>query len=205
MPLSSGMISNNILAQFNAKRLTGKNNRDITNGLGMAVYMFLTTPNLVSCSMSGTVGPVGNLMSITTLGVVPNAMSSLMNAQAKKNKLTGRNMPDICSAAATGIATSMASLMLSGTTAGLAVGAGTGSFSKASDKIMANILYSQEMSKFMRGRNIRDIVNSLASGFVSHIKNSAKITLTATGAIAPVAPAGPVATSSIPAVFSKIS
>lgn len=205
MALSSGDIANNIYGQFSRSRITGRNNIDLANAVGMAVFMFLTTPNIVSCTMSGTVGPVGSIMNIITLGIVPTAMSGLMMDQASIKKLTGSSLSTIFSAAATGLAISIPKLTLSGTCAGLAVGAGTGSFSYAVTQTMANILLSQEVSKYLKGRNNIDLANCIAFGFVNHIKQSAKITVTATGAIAPVAPAGPIATSGVPSVFTKIS
>ena len=205
MALSSSLIANNIYTQFSSRQITGRNARDLANAVGMATYMFVTTPNIVSCTLSGTVGPVGTIMSIVTLGIVPTAMSGLMMDQATAKKLTGRSLSTIFGAAATGLTISLTSLTLSGTSAGLAVGAGTGSFSYAVNKTMANILASQEVSKYLKGRNNVDLANCIAFGFVNHIKQSAKITVTATGAIAPVAPAGPIATANIPSVFTKIS
>jgi hypothetical protein len=205
MALSSSLIANNIYTQFSARQITGRNARDLANAVGMATYMFITTPNIVSCTLTGTVGPVGTITSIVTLGIVPVSMSNLMKDQATAKKLTGRSISTIFSAAATGLTISLTSLTLTGTSAGLAVGIGTGSFSYAVNKTMANILASQEVTKYLRGRNNIDLANCIAFGFVNHIKQSAKITVTATGAIAPVAPAGPVATANVPSVFTKIS
>lgn len=205
MPLSSGSIANNVYAQFTRSHITGRNAIDLSNAVGMATFMFITVPNIVTCTLSGTVGPVGNITSIAVLGIVPAGMSGFMMSQAASKKLTGRNLSTIFNAAATGLTISLSSLMLTGTAAGLAVGTGVGIFSAAVTQNMANILLSQEVSKHLKGRNNIDLANCIAFGLVNQLKSAAKITLAVTGAIAPVAPAGPIAAAGIPSVFTKIS
>jgi len=205
MALSSGGIANNIYAQFMRSRLTGRNNIDLANAVGMATYMFVTTPNIVTCTLSGTMGPIGNINSIVTLGIVPAGISGLMMGQAASKRLTGRSISTIFDAASLGLMISLVGLTLSGTAAGIGVGTGTGTFSAAVTDIMSNILLSQEVSKYLKGRNNVDLANCIAFGLVNHIKSAPKITVAVTGAIAPVAPTGPIAVVSVPSVFTKIS
>jgi hypothetical protein len=205
MPISSGIISKNIYAQFFRSRITGRNNIDLANAVGMATYMFLSTPNMVTCSLAGTAGPVSTLTSLPPAGLVPAAISKAMLSQAGLRRLTGRSISTIFDAAALGLTISLTGMSLTGNAVGIAVGAGTGIFSAASTQAMANILLSQAVTKYLKGRNNIDLANCIAFGLVTQLQAAVKFTVTAAGVVAPVPPVGPIAVAMIPSVFTKIS
>lgn len=198
------MISQAISAQLRVRRFTGRNATDLANAIGTGLFTYLITPNLVSCTLAGTAGPIGNISSVVVGGLVPTSMSGFMVQKAGK-KLTGRDIIGLCSAISTGICTSLTSMMLTGTAVGIAIGTGMGSFTAVNAQVLSQQIALQMRARKLLGKNNVDLANVIAYGIAQQLKVSTKFTLLVTGAIAPVPPTGPVAVASIPSIFTKVA
>jgi hypothetical protein len=205
MPVQANLISTAIKAQFAASGFTGKNDKDIADSVGGAVAKYLVIPNLVSCTLNGVMGPIGQISSIMIVGIVPQVMGSLMITKAASLKFTGTKMTTFFNAIASGVSQVLLGMLLSGNAVGIAVGAGTGKFTAISDQPLSKIILAEMLSRRLTGKNNKDIANIVAFGIANHLKSSATFTVMTTGAIAPVSPAGPVSVVSIPSIYTKIS
>ena len=205
MPIASQIISSAIQGQFALNKLTGRDIATIAGVIGSSVSKYLMMPNMVTCSLNGTAGPLGNINSVVVSGLVPTALSGLMYGKASLIKLTGRDIKKIFDAISAGLCQSLMGMVLSGTAAGIAVGGGVGSFTALSDQALSKLMYGMMLSKKLKGRDASKLCDSISFGLVNHLKTSVKFTTVVTGVIAPVPPAGPVAVIGIPSVFTKIS
>jgi hypothetical protein len=205
MVVVSSLITAGIFSQMNANKLTGRDGIKIADAIGTSVASYLMTPNLVSCTLSGTAGPIGNINSIAVAGLVPKAMSSLMVGKAASKKLKGRDIMKLCDSISNGIVQVLQGMVLSGTAVGIAVGGGVGSFTALSDQALSKLMLGLMQGKKINGRDIAGLCDSISFGVVNHLKTSVRFTTVVTGVIAPVPPVGPVAVAGIPSVFTKIS
>jgi len=205
MPLSASLISGAILTQFTARKYTGRNAMDLSNAVGAAVASYLMIPNLVTCTLSGTVGPLGNINSLAVAGLIPTSMSNFMYTKALSKKLKGRDLNGILSAISLGLVQILSAMILSGTAIGIAIGAGTGKFTAVSDQALSKLLVAQMLRYNIKGRNAIDLADSIAFGLVKQLQTATTFSVVATGVIAPVPPTGPVAILGVPSVFTKIS
>ena len=205
MPLSASLISGAILTQFTARKYTGRNVIDLSNAVGAAVASYLMIPNLVTCTLSETVGPLGNINSLAVAGLIPTSMSNFMYTKALSKKLKGRDLNGILSAISLGLVQILSAMILSGTAIGIAIGAGTGKFTAVSDQALSKLLVAQMLRYNIKGRNAIDLADSIAFGLVKQLQTATTFSVVATGVIAPVPPTGPVAILGVPSVFTKIS
>jgi hypothetical protein len=205
MAISSKTISGSIAAQFTGRSLRGRGARTLANAIGTGLYVYLQTPNLVSCNfLMGFAGPIGNISSIIVGGLVPSTMAGYMIQKAGK-KLTGRDLSKLFNAISIGVCTSLTSITLNGTTIGVGVGSGTGSFSAVTAEGLSKSIALQMKAKRLLGVNSVDLANVVGFGIAQQLKTATKITVLASGTVAPVAPTGPVAISNLPSVFTKIA
>ena len=205
MPLAAPILTAGIFSQMNAKKLTGRDGLNLSNAVGTAVANYLMTPNLVSCNLSGTAGPLGNINSVAVVGLVPKAMSSLMVSKAASKSIKGRDIINLCDAISDGITQVLMGMILSGTAVGIAVGGGIGSFTALSDQALSKLMIGFMKSKNINGRDTLGLCDSISFGIVNHLKTSVRFTTVVTGVVAPVPPAGPLAVTGIPSLFTKIS
>ena len=205
MPIVSKAISGAIQGQFALKKLTGRDAIKLAGVIGSSVSKYLMLPNLVTCSLSGTAGPIGNINSIVVVGLVPTAMSGFMFTKAVSKNLKGRDIKKLFDAISLGLVQILMGMVLSGSAVGIAVGGGTGTFTALSDQALSKIMYATMLSKQLKGRDAIKLCDCISFGIVNHLKTSVKFTTVVTGVIAPVPPAGPVAVVGILSVFTKIS
>jgi hypothetical protein len=194
-----------IFANESAKSFTGKNAFDIADAVagGLVTYT-LSTPNLISFFLSGTVGPVGQIISISVAPIVPVAMANLMYAKGLSLGLKGKNILQLFQAISTGVSVHFQAAQVSGSTVGLAVGGGTGKFLYIVEQNVYNLVRLNLLGKVFTGKNRDNLAQAIAFGFTNHMKQSPTVTVTVVGAIAPVSPAGPLAIAGVPTVFNKI-
>jgi len=206
MALVKKAASGLILANEASKSFTGKNDKDLADAIanGLVTYS-ISTPNLILFTLSGTVGPVGQVTSVSVAPIVPSVMATLMYSKALSLQLKGKNILQLFQAISNGVASHFSTMQVTGSTAGLAVGVGTGRFTNMIEAPVSNLVYANFLSKIIKGKNARQLAQCVGFGFVSHMKQSPTVIATVTGAIAPVSPAGPIATAGIPTVFNKIA
>ena len=205
MPVVAPLLTAGIFSQMNAKKLSGRDALNLSDAIGTAVANYLITPNLVTCSLNGTAGPVGSINSVAVIGLVPKAMSSLMVSNAASKRIKGRDIMNLCDAISSGISQVLAGMVLSGAAVGIAVGGGVGNFTALSDQALSKLMIGFMRSKNIGGRDIVGLCDSISFGITNHLKTSVRFTTVVTGVVAPVPPAGPIAVIGIPSSFTKIS
>jgi hypothetical protein len=205
MPVVSKAITASILGPLSLNSLTGRDASKLADVIGTSVATYLITPNLVSCSLNGTAGPIGNISSVAVVGLVPTVMSGLMLSKATSKKLSGRDIKKLFDSISNGLSQILMGMVLSGTAVGVAVGGGIGSFTAVNAQTLSNLMYSIMLSKQLKGRDAANLCESISFGIVNHLKSSVRFTVLVTGVIAPVPPVGPVAVLGIPSLFTKIN
>lgn len=205
MPVSASLISSAIQSQFILRKLAGRNAIDIASAIGSSLAKYLILPNLVTCSLNGTAGPVGNINSVAVIGLVPTAMSNFMYGKALSRQLKGKDIKKIFDSISIGIVQILTSMILSGSAAGIAVGGGLGTFSAVNEQAFSKVLLTELKLRNIKGRDSITLGDCISFGIIKHLQSSVKFTTIVTGAVAPVPPAGPVAVIGIPSIFTKVS
>ena len=205
MPVVAPILSNAIQAQFLLKKLTGRDAINIAGSVGSAVARYLTLPNIVTCTLNGTAGPVGNLNSIAVVGLVPNIMSNLMIGKAASKRFSGRDINNFCNAISLGLSQVLVGMVLSGTAIGIALGGGTGSFTVLDERVLSSLLYGEMLRRNINGTRTTSLCEIISFGIVNHLKTSVKFTIVVTGAVAPTPPIGPIPVAGIPSVYTQVS
>ena len=205
MPVTAPLLTQSIFGQFSAVGFSGTSDMSIASSIGNGLATHIVTPNLVSCLLNGTAGPTGSITSIAVIGLVPSAMSSLMLSKASSSKsFTGRDLSKFFNAVSNGICAILQGMILSGISAGIAVGIGTGSFTALNEQVLTSLMSSFMLTNNLTGTRNLDLVECISFGIVTHL-TSVTFSLTVTGVIAPVAPAGPIAVVGIPSILNNIS
>jgi hypothetical protein len=205
MPIVSQVISSAIQSQFLLRKLAGRDAIKLSGAIGSSVSKYLMMPNLVTCSLNGTAGPIGNINSVAVIGLVAPVMSGLMLSKAASKNFKGRDTKKFFDAISTGLSQVLMGMVLSGTAVGVAVGGGVGSFTALNDQVLSKLIYTMMLSKQLKGRDASSLCDCISFGIVNHLKTSVRFTVVVTGAIAPVPPVGPIPVVGIPSVFTKIS
>lgn len=204
MPISSSLLTSSIVAQMVARRVIGRNAKGLAAAVGGSLARYLKTPNLATAYVSGTAGPLGTVVTVATLGLVPTAMSSLMVSRAATVGFRGEKMKSVYDGISIGVSTVLQTMILRGTVAGCAVGAGTARFQAANQSTYKQLLESQMRIRGLRGRDKGKLADIIAFGIINHLLASVTFTVTVAGAIAPTPPTGPVAVASIPSISTRI-
>jgi len=205
MPIVAKLISSAINSQLSLNTLTGRDAIKLAGVIGSAISKYLMIPNMVTCSLSGVVGPIGSINSVTVAGLVPAAMSGFMYSKAISKNLKGRDVKKLFDAVSMGLTQVLMGMVLSGSAVGIAIGTGVGNFTALSEQALSKLLYATMLSKQLKGRDAVKLCDCISFGVVTHLKTSVKFTVVVTGVIAPVPPAGPIAIAGVPSVFTKIS
>lgn len=206
MPVVGKLITGAIMANFSGKKILGRNAIDIADSVGLGVATHITTPNMLTFTCSGVVGPVGTAVSTSVVGIVPTVMANLMMAKAAQKGfgVGGKDMIKLFSAIAIGVGSVLNTSIVQGTFMGLAMGGGTAKLTMINSQILSNLIRANLSSKGILGRDAGKIADCVSYGIVTQLKSSAVYTIVVSGAIAPVAPMGPVPIAGIPATYSKI-
>lgn len=204
MAITGQSIGAAIFGQCSAVGFTGRDLQSLCSATGNAVFQNVIIPNLATCTVNGTAGPTGTIIHVVVAGMVPTAMSGLMNSKAATVGFRGREMSKLFSAVARGTVISLMSMQIQGSAVGCAVGAGTGRFFALQANALGGFIKAQDAVKRLLGKEVIKLADIFAFGIATHLAQSATFTVTVAGAIAPVPPVGPVAVASIPTVFTKI-
>lgn len=198
----SGLISIN----ESGKSFKGKNDRDIASAVANALVTYvISTPSLITFTLSGTVGPVGSVTGVKVSGISGQLMATAMITKANSLRLSGKNMIQFFQAISAGVATHLKVMQVTGTASGIAVGTGTGRFTKIAKPAVKSLLNINFLGKQIRGKNAKDIIESIAYGFTQHMKSVPTVTAIVAGAISPTPPTGPIPITGIPTIYNKIA
>lgn len=207
MAISATLISQSIMSQFSAPNVGFKGTKDfnIADAVSKGVYAYLLTPNLVTCSLNGLMGPIGTINSIAVVGLEPNTLSTTMYTKARSDKqLTGRDIGKFFNAISIGICTQLMSMILSGTAVGIATGIGTGSFTSVVETALTSSIFGFMKINQLNGTKNLALVECISYGIATHLK-SVTFTVMVAGVVAPVSPVGPVSVIGIPSLYTQIS
>lgn len=206
MPVTGKIISAAIMANFSAKKLLGRDTVAIANSVGAGVATHITTPNMLTFSCSGAVGPTGVISSLVVAGISPTAMTSIMMSRAAQLGfgVGGRDTLSLFSAISKGVAAVLNGSVVQGSFAGLALGGGTAKLTKINAQVLTRLIQANLVSKGILGRDSRKLADCLSFGIVNQLRAGATYSILVTGAAAPVPPVGPVPIAGIPAIFSRI-
>lgn len=204
MAISGTTIGASIFGQCSAVGFSGRNLQALCSATGNALFQNVLIPNLATCTVNGTAGPTGTIIHVTVLGIIPTAMTSLMNAKAASVGFKGKDMFKLFNAVSRGVTISLMSMQITGGTIGCAVGVGTGRFYGLQANALGTFIKAHDSIKRLLGKEILKLADIFAFGIATHLSQSATFTVTVVGAIAPVPPVGPVAVVSIPTIFTKI-
>jgi len=205
MPVIGTLITSAIVANMTPRSIKGRDAASLASAIGTAVATHVTTPNMVSCTVSGSAGPLGSITSVAVAGIVSKTMSGMMLLKAQSKSLIGRDIITLFDAVSAGIAQVMIGSILTGSSVGCAVGAGTGKYVALNEKALAGLIVLNATAKSLKGRNMVDLADCVSFGVVNHLKSSATYSVLVAGAIAPTPPTGPVAVVGIPSVTTKVS
>jgi len=205
MPVTGPLISSAIKLQMTARRIIGRDAGSLADSIGSAVATHITTPNMVTCTLNGTAGPVGSVSSIAVAGIVGKSMSSMMLIKSQTKRFTGRDIITIFDTISSGISQVLMGSVLTGMCAGCAVGVGTGKFIGLNEKLLSSLIVLNTTAKSIIGRNMLDLADCISFGVVNHLRSSAIFSVVVSGAVAPTPPTGPVAVVGIPTVMTKVS
>jgi len=205
MPVTGVLISSAIKVQMTARRIIGRDAGSLADAVGTAVAMYVVTPNMVSCTVNGTAGPVGTVTSVAVAGIVGKGMSGMMSVKAQTKRFSGRDILTLFDAISSGVAQVLMGSMLTGQCVGCAVGAGTGKFVALNEKTLSSLIVLNATARSFRGRNMIDLADCVAFGVVNHLRSNAIFSVVVAGTVAPTPPTGPVAVVGIPTVMTKVS
>jgi hypothetical protein len=205
MPIAPQVISSAIYSQFSLNKLTGRDAIKLASAIGSSVSNYLMLPNMVTCSLNGTAGPMGNISSILVLGAIPTLMSGFMLSKATTMQLKGRDIKKLFDSISKGLSQVFMGMILSGTASGIAVGVGVGNFTSLNYQALSKLMYAAMIAKQLKGRDASILCDAISFGIVNHLKTSVRFTTVVTGVIAPVPPVGPIAVMGIPSIFTKIN
>ena len=205
MPISDTLISSAIKGYLASVGFSGRDMGQIADAVGRAIFIHLSTPDITTASIAGTVGPVGSVNSLAVAGIVPTVMSGFIKAKGAQNGFSGRDMTKLADAVSNGVSQVLMTMILSGSAVGIAIGAGTAKFVGLDSNVLGGLIKAQLAGLGFTGRDMVKLADMVATGVVTHLQTSATFSVIATGAIAPVPPVGPLAIAGIPTIFSQIS
>jgi len=151
---------------------------------------FSTAPVVVSSNI--VTGPGAGSYTGKIVGVVPNAMSSLMMVKMGSAGLIGRDVKRLFDAISFGVCNTLLSTVIAqGVVIGGGPGAGQGKIVGLIPSALQNLLYASFASKLLVGSKTRALSSAISFGVCNHIMTMGTVITTCIGAFAPP-PAGPV-------------
>ena len=205
MPISPTTLAGAIKFNMKGVKFIGRDAGKLADAIGRAVYIHVTTPNMTTALITGTVGPVGSVTSMGVAGIVPTGMKSLMSAAGVGKGFKGRDLRKLAQAISLGLSQVLMTMIINGSAVGLAIGGGTSKFVGLNPKVLSTILKGQMLGVGYKGRDMMKLADMVSIGVVTHLMSSATFPITSVGVIAPIPPVGPLPIGGIPTVFSKIS
>lgn len=204
MPVTPQTLSLSINQNLIVKRFLGEKTVDLASAVSNAVGQILLTPNIVLCTVNGTAGPTGTIISTGILGLNAKAMSSLMRTRAVSKKIIGRDSGKFFEAVSLGITNVLLTTVLTGTVLGCALGSGLGRFVGVNPQILSGRIFSEMVLRKFLGKNAKDLSDIIGFGVATHLQSIVTIPVTVAGVPAPVPPVGPVPVVGIPSTTTNI-
>jgi hypothetical protein len=205
MPFTAISIASAIKGYMSLVGFTGRDMGKIADAVGRSVFTHLSTPDVTTSTLTGTVGPVGSVSSVSVTGVVPTAMKSIIEGKGALSGFTGRDLNKLAQAISLGVSTQLMTMVLNGSAVGVAIGVGTSSFTGINATTLSSLLKVALAGTGFSGRDLGKLSDMVATGIVQHLQASATFSVVVMGVISPVPPTGPLAITGIPTILSQIS
>lgn len=202
MAISSTLLTSSINSQLMLNNFKGRDILKLSEAIGNALSVYLRTPNLVSCLISGSAGVTSSIISTGVVGISSSILSNFMYSKALLFNYKGRDLRRFLEAISKGINTVLMGMMLSGSVLGVGTGGGMGTFSSVNEITLSQLLYSNMTLKNFLGRDCRGICEIIAFGIVNYLRSSVKFSVIASGVVSPIPPVPVVC---IPSVFTQIN
>jgi hypothetical protein len=203
MPVTSSIFTTSIQSQLLAHNIRGRDFSKLAQAVGSALGTFFSTPNLVTCYLSGLAGPQGSVIGFFPQGVNASSMLTFMDKKHSPS-LHGRDISTIFSCFANGVSLVENTMILSGTVIGCATGTGTGKFFGITYSTLTALTTPYILQLSIKGRDMLSFVDAICFGIVMHLLTSVTFTVTSVGVPAPTPPTGPVSVFNIPSVTTQI-
>jgi hypothetical protein len=198
MPLIPQTMQGLIQARGASQLLSGNKFPDVVSAVSSATCQYVLTTSIVN-STNVALGPGAGTQTGTIMGLIPTAMSSLMQAKAASMALAGRDIMKIFDSVSFGVCNAMNSLLLQGTIIGAGPGTGTGKISGLVPTGLEALIFTQSVFRLISGRNIKDLISAMAFGICNHIMTTATVLCTDIG-VAASPPVGPVPIPAAPGI-----
>jgi len=190
MPLIPQSMQSLIQAKAASQLMSGSKFPSIVSAISAASCQYILAVSTVN-STNIALGPGVGTQTGTIMGLVPTAMTSLMQAKALSRGISGRDTMKLFSSVSTGVCTSMKSVILQGTIIGAGPGTGTGKILGLVPTGLETLIFAQSIFRLISGRNLKDIISAIAFGICTHIMTTATVLCTDIG-VAAGPPVGPV-------------
>lgn len=202
MAITSTTISSSIYNQLVIIGFKGPDSYKLSEVIGNALFVYLKTPNLVSCFLSGSSGVSGTIFSTGIVGLSFFDMSAFMYSRALLYNFKGIDIKKFFDAISKGICISLMGMTVTGSVVGIGTGGGIGSFTFVKEEVLSNLLLTNMIQKNFLGRDNKNICDCISGGVINHLRTVVKIPVVVTGVVSPIPP---VPVVGIPSLFTQLS
>jgi hypothetical protein len=178
--------------------LSGTQFPSLVSAVSSAACQFILSTAIVN-STNSALGPGSGTQTGYIQGLIPTAMSSLMQAKAASLALSGLNALNLFDAVSFGVCTGMSTAVLQGVIIGAGPGTGTGKIVGLVPTGLEALIFAQTAFRLISGKSIRDLISAMAFGICNHIMSSATVLCIDIG-VAATPPAGPVLIPAAPGI-----
>ena len=180
--------------------MAGNKLPDVISAISFATCQYITASSVVN-STNIVLGPGAGTQTGVIVGLVPQAMSSMMLLQATSLGLSGKNLPMLFDAVSFGVVTTVMACPVQGVVIGGGPGVGTGTIIGLIPTALQLLILNQAIFRLLSGSRIRDIISAISFGICNHIMTSGVVTLTDIGVFTPP-PVGPIPIPAAPGIGS---
>jgi hypothetical protein len=202
MALNSTLISSSIFTQLNLIGFKGRDIFKLSEVIGNSLSIYLKTPNIISCFLSGSSGASGTITNTGITGLSFYNMSTFMYNKALMFGFNGVDLKKFFDAISKGICTSLLSISVIGSVVGVGVGGGIGNFTAINENALFNLLSMNMLQKNFIGRDSKNICSCIAFGIINHLRTMVQVPVVVTGVVSPIPP---ITVTGIPAIYIQIN
>jgi uncharacterized membrane protein len=198
MPLIPQMMQGLITAKAASSMMSGSKMIPFVGAISNATCQYILLSAVVNSTNIAT-GPGAGTQVGRVVGLIPNAMSMLIQMKAAVYGIVGKDSRRLFQAVSFGVCTSMNAVVMNGVIIGAGPGSGIGKIVGLIPTALSNFIYTQEIFRGLAGSKIRQTVSAIAFGVCTHIMTAGTVTITDIGAFAPP-PVGPVPIPAAPGI-----
>ena len=198
MPLISSVMQGLIVAKAASSMMAGSKMTSFVGAISKASCQYILLSAVVNSTNFAT-GPGSGTQIGRVVGLIPTAMSTLIQMRAAIYGIVGKDSGKLFQAVSFGVCTAMNSVVMNGIIIGAGPGTGIGKISGLVPTALSNFIYAQEIFRGIVGKNMRQTVSAIAFGVCTHIMTAGTVTITNIGVFAPP-PVGPIPIPAAPGI-----